>query len=92
MAVKLPAPSAAVAFCLLLAACETGPTVQEVRAFDTAACDAAGFEAGSDAHGLCLLLQSTNRRLESVERRLNFIELDVRSSFGRFGYCRDRRC
>ena len=92
MALKLPAPIAAIALGLLLTACETGPTVQEVRAFDTAACDAAGFEAGSDAHGLCLLLQSTNRRLESLERRLDFIELDVRSSFSRLGFCRDRRC
>lgn len=77
----------------ILAACTTGPTVEEVQAFDLAACDAAGFEAGSDAHGLCILLQSTNRRLEAVERRLNFIELDVRSSgFGWGGRCIDRRC
>jgi hypothetical protein len=90
MALRLH-PLAAVALALGLAACQTGPTLQEVQAFDTAACDAAGFEAGSDAHGLCLLLQSTNRRLELVERRLNFIELDVRS-FGRLGFCRDSRC
>jgi hypothetical protein len=90
MALRLR-PLAAAALGLGLAACQTGPTQQEVQAFDTAACDAAGFEAGSDAHGLCLLLQSTNRRLESVERRLNFIELDVRA-FGRLGFCRDSRC
>jgi hypothetical protein len=76
----------------ILAACTAGPTVEEVQAFDMAACDTAGFEAGSDAHGLCLLLQSTNRRLEAVERRLNFIELDVRSGFGWGGRCIDPRC
>lgn len=75
----------------LLGACATGPTAEEVQAFDRAACDAAGFEAGTDAHGLCLLLQSTNRRLDRLERRLDFIELDVRA-FGRLGTCRDRRC
>jgi hypothetical protein len=82
---------AAAAALLGLAACETGPTPEELQAADLAACDAAGFETGSDSHGLCLLLQTTNRRLTSLERRLNFLELDVRS-FGRFGYCRDRNC
>ncbi len=77
---------------LLLAGCQTGPTAEEVRAADLAACDEAGFAPGSDAHGLCLLLQGTNRRLAEVERRLNFIELDVRSSLFPFGRCDDRRC
>jgi len=76
---------------LLLTACQTGPTLEELQAVDVAACDAAGFEPGSDAHGLCLLLQTTNRRLAFLERRLDFIELDVRS-FGRRGFCRDSRC
>ncbi len=82
---------AAAAVSLLLVGCETGPTLEQMQVMDTAACDAAGFAPGSDAHGLCLLLQSTNRRLEAVERRLNFIELDVRN-FGRSRYCLDRRC
>lgn len=57
---------------------------------DVAACDAAGFEADSDAYRLCLLLQNTNRRLEVLDRRLNFLELDVRTRFNRsFGYCRE---
>jgi hypothetical protein len=85
-------PALALASCLALAGCATGPTVEEVRAMDLAACDEAGFEPGSDAHGLCLLLQSTNRRLEAVERRLNFIELDVRTTFSPLGRCFDRRC
>jgi|GEM_PF-1818437 len=76
---------------LVLAACQAGPTVEQLQAMDRAACDAAGFEPGSDAHGLCLLLQDTNRRLASMERRLDFLELDVRS-FSRFGVCRDHRC
>jgi hypothetical protein len=82
----------AVAAGLGLAACTTGPTAEEVRAMDLAACDAAGFETGSDAHGLCVLLQATNRRLEAVERRLNFIELDVRGAFSPLNRCFDRRC
>lgn len=75
----------------VLGACQTGPTMEEVVARDRAACDIAGFEPGSDAHGLCLLLQSTDRRLEAVERRLNFLELDIRS-FSRFGRCPGRFC
>lgn len=80
------------ALAVLLAGCQAVPTAEEVRAFDLAACDAAGFEAGSDAHGLCLLLQSTNRRLDALERRLNFIELDVRTGFGWGRSCLDPRC
>lgn len=75
-----------------LAACQTGPTPEEVEAFDLAACDAAGFEPQSDAQRLCLLLQTTNRRLEALERRMSFIELDVRSGVLPFGRCIDRRC
>lgn len=70
----------------LLGACEAGPTIEELRAGDIAACSAAGFEAGSDAEGLCLLLQQTNRRLDGLERRLSFLELDVRSWRG-LGRC-----
>ncbi len=77
---------------VLVSGCQTGPTVEEVRALDVAACDTAGFEAGSDAHGLCLLLQGTNRRLATLERRLDFIELDVRSGLFGVGRCYDRRC
>lgn len=75
-----------------LAACQTGPTLEELRATDLAACEAAGFDEGSEAHGLCLLLQSTNRRLEALERRIAFIELDVRSATFPVGRCVDRRC
>jgi hypothetical protein len=78
------------AVCLALAGCQTGPTPEEQQALDIVACDEAGFEPGSDAHGLCLLLQRTNRRLEALERRLNFIELDVRSGFYNFPRCVDR--
>jgi hypothetical protein len=75
-----------------LAACQSGPTAEEVRAVDLAACDAAGFEPEGDAQRLCLLLQATNRRLEALERRMSFIELDVRSAVLPFGRCIDRRC
>lgn len=78
---------------LVLGGCQTGPTMAELQAADRAACDAAGFEPGSDAHGLCLLLQDTNRRLDSVERRLGFLELDLRTHFpSRFGPCYRNGC
>ena len=80
------------AVAILVSGCQTGPTVEELRAVDVAACDTAGFEPGSDAHGLCLLLQDTNRRLATLERRLDFIELDVRSGLFGVGRCIDRRC
>ena len=80
------------AVAILVSGCQTSPTVEELRALDVAACDTAGFEPGSDAHGLCLLLQDTNRRLATLERRLDFIELDVRSGLSGVGRCYDRRC
>lgn len=70
----------------MLGACETGPSPEELLASDAAACSAAGFEPGSDAERLCRLLQETNRRLDGLERRLGFLELDVRSWRG-FGRC-----
>jgi hypothetical protein len=78
--------------CLGLAACEAGPTPQEIQAINMAVCDEAGFEPGSDAFGLCLQLQQTNRRIEALERRLTFIELDVRTGVGLYGRCYDRGC
>jgi hypothetical protein len=61
--------------------------MEELRTADIAACSAAGFQSGSDAERLCLLLQETNRRLEGVERRMNFLEVDTRrlSGYGRCG-------
>ncbi|MEZ5904964.1 MAG: hypothetical protein R3C69_07645 [Geminicoccaceae bacterium] len=52
-----PAPHLILAACLVLGACEAAPTVEELRTTDAAACSGAGFAPGSDAHGLCLLLQ-----------------------------------
>ncbi|MEZ5862326.1 MAG: hypothetical protein R3D28_25720 [Geminicoccaceae bacterium] len=86
-----PAPHLILAACLVLGACEAAPTVEELRTTDAAACSGAGFASGSDAHGLCLLLQETNRRLEAVERRLNFLEVDVRSRNG-YGRCLPGPC
>ena len=80
------------AVAILVSGCQTGPTVEELRAVDVAACDTAGFQPDSDAHGLCLLLQDANRRLATLERRLDFIELDVRSGLFGVGRCIDRRC
>jgi hypothetical protein len=83
---------ALIGLCLCLAACETGPTPEEIQAFEQAVCDEAGFEQGSDAFLLCLQLQMTNRRIEALERRLTFIELNVRTGLGFYGRCDNRRC
>lgn len=83
---------ALVCLCLGLAACETGPTPEEIQAFNMVVCDEAGFEPGSDAFGLCLQLQQTNRRIEALERRLTFIELDVRTAVGWPGRCINNGC
>ena len=81
-----------IGLCLGLAACETGPTPEEIQAFERAVCDEAGFEQGSDAFLLCLQLQMTNRRIEALERRLTFIELNVRTGVGLYGRCNNRGC
>ncbi len=65
--------------------------MEELRTADIAACSAAGFQSGSDAERLCLLLQETNRRLEWVERRLNFLEVDSRRWSG-YGSCVPGSC
>ncbi len=77
---------------LSLAACAPGPTPEEIQAFDSAVCDEAGFAPGSDSFRLCLLLQTTNRRIELLERRLTFIELDVRSRAAWYGRCVNNGC
>ena len=41
-------------------------------------CTEAGFQAGTPDFRLCVLLQQTNERLENVERRLGWIEQEVR--------------
>ena len=46
-------------------------------------CAAAGFQKDSEAFRLCLLLQGQDERLAALERRLAFIEQDVR--LGGFG-------
>jgi hypothetical protein len=63
---------------LPLAACAAWETPEQRDARLAADCTASGFTTGSDAYRLCLLLQATNDRLAYVERRLGFIEQDVR--------------
>ena len=41
-------------------------------------CTAAGFQPATEAFRLCLLLQQQDERLAALERRLGFIEQDVR--------------
>lgn len=63
---------------LLVAGCATPLTPEERVARLNADCTAAGFERDSEAFRLCLLIQQTNERLDSMERRLRFIEQDTR--------------
>lgn len=65
---------------LVLAGCAGPPpeTPEEALARRTLSCKEAGFVEGSENFRLCLLLQQTDERLASVERRLGFIEQDVR--------------
>jgi hypothetical protein len=64
---------------LLLSACVSQEEIERAVAEQQQAdCLAAGFETSSDAYKLCLLLQQTNRRIETVERRLSYIELNQR--------------
>ena len=70
---------------LTLAGCATAPpeTPAERVARQGADCTAAGFQRDTEAYRLCLLLQEQNERLAALERRLAFIEQDVR--FPRLG-------
>lgn len=76
----------------LLAGCAVPPaeTPVEAQARRGQSCEEAGFTAGSEDYRLCILLQQTNERLAAVERRLGWIEQDVRFGPpyypGRFGW------
>ena len=48
-------------------------------------CTESGFTEGTPDFRLCVLLQQTNERLASVERRLSWIEQDVRFAGPYFG-------
>ena len=65
-----------------------GETSVERAARLGADCAAAGFQKDSEAFRLCLLLQGQDERLAALERRLAFIEQDVR--FDGFGGYRGR--
>ncbi len=83
-------PAPALALLLLpLAGCATAPpeTPAERVARQGADCAAAGFQRDTEAYRLCLLLQEQSERLGALERRLAFIEQDVRFPpfVGRYG-------
>lgn len=65
---------------LLFAGCALPPreTPEEALARRSQNCKEAGFAEGGENYRLCLLLQQTNERLADVERRLAWIEQDVR--------------
>ena len=72
--------SAAFMALALLGGCAvpTPETPEEAQMRRGLSCTEAGFAPGSENHRLCILLQQTNERLAAVERRLSFIEQDVR--------------
>lgn len=75
------APPLVLALILLpFAGCALPPaeTAEEAALRRGLSCREAGFTQGSEDYRLCILLQQTNERLASVERRLAFIEQDVR--------------
>ena len=82
-------PMSVLALLLGLAACAGTPpeTPAERVARQGADCAAAGFQRDTEAYRLCLLLQEQNERLGALERRLAFIEQDVRFPpfVGRYG-------
>lgn len=63
-----------------LAGCALPPreTPEQAQARRIATCQEAGIAEAAPEFRLCLLLQQTNERLEAVERRLSWIEQDVR--------------
>jgi hypothetical protein len=71
---------AVVAAAPLLVGCTLPPqeTPAEALARRQLSCTEAGFQKDTPDFRLCVLLQQTNERLDSVERRLGWIESDVR--------------
>lgn len=63
-----------------LGGCAGAPpeTFEEAQARRGLSCREAGFTEGTEDYRLCVLLQQTNERLAILERRLAFIEQDVR--------------
>lgn len=63
---------------VLLAGCVPAAEIErEIAEANRLGCAEAGFEAGTDAWRLCLLLQDSNRRLEAMERRMLWLESEV---------------
>jgi hypothetical protein len=74
---------------MALAGCARVPpeTPEQAQARRSASCQQAGIPESSPEFRLCVLLQQTNERLDAVERRLSWIEQDVRfppPSFSRY--------
>lgn len=81
-----PVTALAAALPLLAASCTPAAEIERQMAeANRAGCQEAGFAEDSDAWKLCLLLQDSNRRLEALERRLLWLETDLRL-FDRYPY------
>ncbi|MDX6751572.1 hypothetical protein SH611_17340 [Geminicoccaceae bacterium 1502E] len=69
----------ALALVSLSAACTPAAEIErQMEEASREGCLEAGFAETSDAWKLCLLLQDSNRRLEAMERRLLWLESDIR--------------
>lgn len=70
---------------LLLAGCQpVAEQERELALAQRASCLESGFEEGSDAFRLCLVLQGTNERIARLERRIEFLDSEV-SRIGSWG-------
>jgi hypothetical protein len=57
--------------------------MQQVEAAQSAAsCLGAGFAEGTDSYRLCMLIEQLDGRLDALERRLEFYELDRPGMYG----------
>ena len=41
-------------------------------------CTEAGFQPDTESYRLCLLIQDTNERLDTVERQLRYVDMNTR--------------
>jgi hypothetical protein len=60
------------------AGCRTAAELEKAAAeARRASCLEAGFTEGSDAYRLCLLLEETQERIARLERRIDFLDMEL---------------
>ncbi|MCL6608788.1 MAG: hypothetical protein K6T74_11925 [Geminicoccaceae bacterium] len=69
---------AALALAAGSAGCRTAAELEQAAAeARRASCLEAGFTEGSDAYRLCLLLEETQERIARLERRIDFLDMEL---------------